>query len=397
MVKLCDAEWTKAKALQAVVAALDGEARFVGGAVRDTLLGQPVKDVDLATPLLPQDVIAKLEAAAIKAIPTGIEHGTVTAVADGASFEITTLRRDVATDGRRATVAFSTDYAEDAARRDFTFNALSVDPATLEVFDYFDGLTDLETRMVRFIGRPEERIAEDHLRIMRYFRFLARFGREEVDTDAYAACTAAAASLKSLSRERIADELMKLMAVEDPRFAISRMIGGGIFDAIIADFDPLAEPLLDRVIRREEQFGVEPLAIRRLLALLPGVPDKVDRIAKSLKLSNRTRKALVARVGKDTPKPKNIRALAYWHGHDAARDMVLLFGLEPLVAKMLAELDGWEVPTFPLKGGDLIAMGLEAGPEVAKTLQQIEEEWVAQSFPSKDLIEVFAKQAVLSS
>ena len=209
------ASWRERPGMEPVLAALGADAgltRFVGGAVRDALLALPVNDVDLATRLEPAEVVERLAAAGIKPVPTGIEHGTITAVSDGHPFEVTTLRRDVSTDGRRATVAFTGDWKADAARRDFTINALSADPVTGEIFDYFGGLDDLAQRRVRFIGDPLQRIAEDHLRILRFFRFYARFGTGEPDAAALDACTARANDLMALSRERIADELLKLLA-----------------------------------------------------------------------------------------------------------------------------------------------------------------------------------------
>ena len=206
------AKWRKKRGTKRLLAALgaeEGLTRYVGGAVRDDLLGLPVNDIDLATRIPPDEVIRRLEAAKIKAVPTGIDHGTVTAVSDGHPFEITTLRRDVSTDGRRATVAFTDDWKEDAARRDFTINALSADPLTGELFDYFGGLDDLEQRHIRFIGDPLQRIAEDHLRILRFFRFHARFDAGQPDEAALEACTARANDLMALSRERIADELLE--------------------------------------------------------------------------------------------------------------------------------------------------------------------------------------------
>jgi poly(A) polymerase len=225
MMQLPDAHWLHDPALLRLLDALryEGQApRIVGGAVRDALLGIAVADVDLATPLLPDNVIARLERAGIKAVPTGIEHGTITAVADGRTFEITTLRRDVSTDGRRATVQFSTDWKEDAARRDFTINALYADPESREIFDYFNGLEDIEQHHIRFIGDATQRIAEDHLRILRLFRFHARFGAGAIDTEALAAASANASKLMALSRERIADELRKLLGVADPVAAVRK-------------------------------------------------------------------------------------------------------------------------------------------------------------------------------
>lgn len=380
------AEWTENSGLRNIVEALGGEARYVGGAVRDTLLRLPVTDVDIATPLVPESVVAKLEAADIKAIPTGIEHGTITAVSLGTPVEITTLRRDVSTDGRRATVAFSDDWKEDAARRDFTINAMSVDPETLEIHDYFDGLTDLEARNVRFIGDANERIAEDHLRIMRYFRFLARFGRDGVEETAYRACVAAAPSLKSLSRERIADELMKLLAVSDPRLALHAMFDGNIFDHIVAAHDPEAAKLIDQVVEREQQSGITADAIRRFVALVPKDAKAADAIGASLKLSNKRRRAMKARLSAEKPAPDNICAIAYRTDKDSARDCTLLFAPDNLWQELLAALDNFTIPIFPLKGGDLIAAGLEPGPQVAITLQKLEAKWIADGFPPKPAI-----------
>ena len=215
-----DAErWSHRRGVARILDALgggDGLTRYVGGAVRDELLQIPVNDIDFATRLRPDEVVARLEAARIKAVPTGIAHGTITAVADGQPAEITTLRADVSTDGRRATVEFSDDWQADAARRDFTINALYADPVTGEIFDYFSGLDDIIARRVRFIGDPLQRIAEDHLRILRFFRFHARFGQGEPDAAALEACTARANDLMALSRERIADETIKTLAIPDP-------------------------------------------------------------------------------------------------------------------------------------------------------------------------------------
>src|SRR5436305_15066794 len=223
------------KRLLAALAADEGMTRYVGGAIRDDLLGLPVTDIDLATRIPPDEVIRRLEAAKIKAVPTGIEHGTVTAVRDGHPFEITTLRRDVSTDGRRATVAFTDDWQDDAARRDFTINALSADPVTGELFDYFGGLADLEQRHIRFIGDPLQRIAEDHLRILRFFRFHARFDAGEPEAAALDACTARANDLMALSRERIADEVLKLLAVANPSTTLGIMLDRSILKPVLPE------------------------------------------------------------------------------------------------------------------------------------------------------------------
>ena len=224
---LPQAAWTTRQGLADLTQALGADAlRFVGGAVRDTLLGAQVHDVDCATTHTPDRVIDLCKQAGIRTVPTGIDHGTVTAILEDGPVEITTLRRDVATDGRRATIAFASEWSEDAARRDFTINALYAHPETLAISDYFGGLADLDARRVRFIGTAEQRIAEDHLRILRYYRFQARFGAE-LDAEAEEACAAMAKTLKGLSRERVADELLKLLALPDPHATIARMRARG--------------------------------------------------------------------------------------------------------------------------------------------------------------------------
>ena len=395
--KLPDAPWHQRPSLKKLVDTLDGTGgmiRFVGGAVRDSLLGVPVKDIDLATVLKPDDVMARLKKAGFKVVPTGIDHGTVTAVTKDGPVEITTLRRDVSTDGRRATVAYSDDWREDAARRDFTINALSADPVTLEIYDYFDGLKDLEARHIRFIGSAQQRIAEDHLRIMRYFRFLARFSEDQVDDAAYTACTHAAASLDSLSRERIADELMKLLATDDPVFAVSKMLDAGIFGYILTETDSRASAQLDQLVRREQAHDIKPLAIRRLVALLPKDADKAVGIVTGLKFSKKIRRATADRLTSLEPTASGIPALAYHHGQEAAQDIALLFAADDELKTSLSKLAIWEKPVFPITGGDLIAMGLEAGPIVTRTLAKVEHAWIQEGFPDGERAAHLAKEAV---
>lgn len=397
--KLPNADWQERRGLPELLAALDGRARYVGGAVRDSLLGVDVKDVDIATPLLPDDVMARLKAVDITVVPTGIDHGTLTAVLPDGPIEITTLRRDVSTDGRRATVAFSDDWREDAARRDFTINALFADPDTLEIYDYFDGLNDLEARRIRFIGSADERIAEDHLRILRYFRFLARFGLTSMDQEAYQACRSAAEKLPQLSRERIADELMKLLAVNDPSYAVQQMIGADIFAHILSEIDPDTEQILARLIQREQAHAIPPIATRRLIALLPKNTEKVATIAKDLRFSKKLQKALQSRLAAPTDElaavnATSVPALAYHHGEEATRDIALLFAADTDLAASLATLEGWQKPEFPLKGGDLISMGMEPGPAVSETLAKIEQAWIKQGFPNEEHVYNLAKQAL---
>lgn len=393
---LPDAPWLHDAALRHVVQALkiDGQPpRIVGGAVRDALLGIPVADVDLATPLLPEEVTRRLEAAGMKAVPTGIDHGTVTAVSDGRTFEITTLRRDVSTDGRRATVEFATDWQDDAARRDFTINALYVDPESREIFDYFDGLIDLKAHHIRFIGDAEQRIAEDHLRILRLFRFHARFGQGAIDGEALAAASKHASKLMALSRERIADELRKLLSVTNPASAVQAMLDAGIFESFLPEIAGDAGLRLAQLAERETVSASKPSAGRRLSAILSADAATMDRVAARLKLSNRLRADLV-QLANHRQSAQTARQLAYTIGIENARDVVLLDGARGNWQAELASIDGWVVPELPIKGGDLIAKGLHAGPVVARTLQAIERQWVAESFPSEPRVTEIADQSV---
>ena len=356
--------------------AAEGGARFVGGAVRDALLGLPAEDLDLATPHAPHEVVRRLEAAGIKAVPTGIAHGTVTAVSSGTVVEVTTLRCDLATDGRRATVAFTGDWAGDAARRDFTINALYADPLSGEVHDHVGGKADIAARRVRFIGDPLERIAEDHLRILRFFRFHARFGKGEPDAPALAACSARANDLMALSRERIADELIKLLGLPDPAATIGLMQRHAILAPVLPELTAAAATAIAALATAERAATIAPAALRRLAAILPRDPSLALRIAARLKLSKRARKRLALAADADlgsAPRP-----LAYRIGTEAAVDRLLLADR----AADAAEVAGWPVPRLPIGGGELIARGISEGPEVARTLHAIEAEWIAAGFPT---------------
>jgi poly(A) polymerase len=328
----------------------------------------------------------RLESARIKAVPTGIDHGTITAVSDGHPFEITTLRRDVSTDGRRATVAFTDDWKEDAARRDFTINALSADPVSGELFDYFGGLADLERRHIRFIGDPLQRIAEDHLRILRFFRFHARFDAGEPDAAALDACTARANDLMALSRERIADELLKLLDVADPSSTVGIMLDGGILRPILPEVDRLES--LKALIAAERAARIAPDALRRLAALIPQDAEVADDIGARLRLSNKARKRLACAAGRDLG--SSPEALAYRIGHDCAVDRLLLAG-RPMKA---AALIGWHRPRLPISGGTLIKRGLPEGPVVARTLHAIEDRWVEAGFPGGEEFERIVSDAL---
>ena len=372
------AKWRRRRGLARLLEALgadQGLTRYVGGAVRDELLKLPVSDIDLATRIRPEQVVQRLDAAGIKAVPTGIAHGTVTAVSDGQPVEVTSLRRDVSTDGRRATVAFTDDWQEDAARRDFTLNALSADPATGEIFDYFGGLDDLRARRVRFIGEPKARIAEDHLRILRFFRFHARFGSGPPDPAALHACTARANDLMALSRERIADELLKLLALADPAPTVAVMLEHRILKPVLPEIEASALPLLGSLMAAEAAAKIDPDALRRLSALLPRDPLLAEKVAARLKLSNKARKRLACAANRDLD--RNPQALAYRVGVECAIDRLLLAG----DAAEAASVTGWRVPRLPIGGGMLIARGVTEGPAVARTLKRIEDAWVEAGFP----------------
>jgi len=391
--RLPAAGWRSREGLAALLSALGSAAgltRFVGGAVRDTMLGLPVSDIDCATVLPPDQVMERIRRAGLKAVPTGLAHGTITAVTPSGPVEVTTLRRDVSTDGRRATVAFTQDWREDAARRDFTINALSAEPESGRIHDYFGGLADLAAGRVRFIGDPLKRIAEDHLRILRFFRFHARFGRGEPDAAGLAACAARANDLMALSRERVADELLKLLAISDPAPTLATMLDHGIWQPVLPEIGADGLARLQRLIDRERMAGITPDPLRRLAALLPADPGQVGAVAARLKLSKAAQRRLTAAAAREND-AQPPRALAYRLGHDEAVDRLLLCERD-LAA--IAALNGWQRPRLPLGGGDLITMGLPAGPIVARTLQAVEARWIAEDFPGAARVRALAREAV---
>ena len=384
--RLPDAPWRTrddVQALAAVLGAAEGDTRLVGGAVRDTLLGEPAADIDLATRLLPDAVIARLKAAGIRAVPTGLAHGTVTAVLDSGPVEVTTLRRDLQTDGRHAVVGFTEEWQEDAARRDFTMNALYADPASGEVFDFFDGLDDLAARRVRFIGAPYRRIAEDHLRILRFFRFHARFG-DAIDGEGLDACIARANDLMALSRERIATELLKLLVAAGTVPITALMVDRGIWRPVLPEIDTAGVERLTDLAALEAAAGIRPDPIRRLAALVP--PDAAEAIGARLKLSNVDRKRLAAAtlgLGSEGP-----HGLAYRAGTAGAVDRLLLAGEDP---RIIAD---WLPPRLPIAGGALVARGLMRGPAVAAALKDVERRWIAEGFPDDHRVAAIADAVV---
>jgi len=378
-------------ALARLIAALDGPAdgvRYIGGWVRDTLLGLAPQDIDVATRFPPEEVERRARTAGLDTwnSVSGIAHGTIGVLVGGRSLEVTTLRRDVATDGRHATVAFTDDWREDAARRDFTINALSADPLTGAVHDYFGGLDDLAAGRVRFIGEPLQRIAEDHLRILRFFRFHARFGRGALDGPSYAACVERARDLMALSRERIAAELLKLLAVADPVATVRAMLEGGLFAPMLPEIVEAGR--LEALVQAEAAAEIAPDGLRRLAALLPASPAVAEQVAARLRLSKADRRRLA--LAADGERPAYPEALAYALGAETAIDRLLLAG-ETEAAQALR---GWQRPPFPLSGGALIALGLAPGPVVAATLQAVERRWVEAGFPDEATLQDFARTAV---
>lgn len=358
-------------ALTAIMDALPS-ARVVGGAVRDALAGQPVADVDLATPLPPDAVQAALRAAGIKVVPTGLAHGTVTAVRDGQGFEITTLRRDVETDGRHAVVTFTEDWRADAARRDFTINAMSMtrDGA---VFDYFGGIADLRAGRLRFVGDPAARMAEDWLRVLRYFRFYARYATEPPDAGLRAALQASVPHLGQLSVERVWNELVRILAARDPRSSLHLMDDLGVLAAVLTEGADLAA--LDRLVAA----GAPVDPVLRFAALLGGDPLAA---ATRLKLANADRDRIVAAHGAPVPRPEmdddTLRRLLADTPAGTLLDRSWLAGGGGADwHRLRRRIEAMPRPVFPLAGRDALAIGVPRGPRVGTLLQAVRDWWMA--------------------
>ncbi len=381
--------WMTAPETAAVLNALGGEGRFVGGAVRNALLRKPVSDIDIATPLTPDEVTKRLKAAGLGAIPTGIDHGTVTAIANGKPIEITTLRRDVTTDGRRATVAFTTDWAEDAQRRDFTMNALYAD-ANGEILDTVGGLADLEAGRVRFVGDARARIREDYLRVLRLFRFHAWYGRGEIDTDALHAAAAEKAGLAQLSGERVQKELLKLLEADKPAPVLRLMAASGILAEILPGALDITR--LERLADVDANAFFTPDPVLRLAALLPPDPAIATATAKKLKLSNLNtirlddiagaREKIVSYLS-----VKEIRKLLYRIGPARFKDRVFLKWAQDKKESnavqwrmLLAVADAWERPKFPLSGREVMLAGVPEGPLIGTILEEVEDWWIDADF-----------------
>jgi len=390
--RLAEAPWLREGALARLLAALDRdgeEARVVGGAVRNTLLGEPVGEIDLATTALPEEVVRRVTAAGFKAVPTGIEHGTVTVVVAGRAFEVTTLRRDIETFGRHAKVAFGRDWKADAERRDFTINALSA-AADGTVHDYVGGLADLNERRVRFIGEAARRIAEDYLRILRFFRFHAAYGHGAPDADGLHACIAARAGLEQLSRERVRMELLKLVVAKHAVPTLAVMSETGILVTVLGGVPYLAS--LANMAKVEGASGAPNDPVQRLGALGVAVPEDAERLWQRLRLTNAERERLTSmgdgwwRVAPGDELAA--KALLYRLGPEKFHDRVLLAwarspaGAADLPWRTLATLpERWTAPVFPLKAADFTKRGIAKGPALGAALRAAEEAWIAGGFP----------------
>jgi poly(A) polymerase len=403
---LDDAPWLKSGPTARVLELLDSngeQARVVGGAVRNALLQIPIGDIDIATTALPDEVIRRAKAAGIKSVPTGIEHGTVTLVVDAQPFEVTTLRQDTETFGRKAKVAFGRDWVGDAERRDFTINGLSVD-ADGVVHDHVGGLDDIAAKRVRFIGDPNQRLAEDYLRILRFFRIHAAYGAGEPDRAGYLACIGARAGLATLSAERVRMEMLKLMVATGAAGAITVMADGGLLLPIlggVAYTGPFAA-----MASAEHLLGLQPSAVRRLGALAVAVTEDAKRVAMRLRLTNAETKALdsmghrwwrLAGMDEATAKRRLYRL-----GEHRYRDRLMLAwaragtGADSAHWRELATLaERWSAPKFPLKAADFVARGIAEGPALGQVLALAEDAWLAADFPlDEPALKTIADQTV---
>jgi tRNA nucleotidyltransferase/poly(A) polymerase len=391
---LSGAAWLTGGALPRLLEVLDcdgEEARAVGGAVRNELLGLPVAEVDVATTAVPDEVVKRVTAAGFKPVPTGIEHGTVTVVIDKHPFEVTTLRKDIETDGRHAKVAFGRDWKTDAERRDFTINALSVTRDGV-VYDYVGGLSDIEKRHVRFIGDPAKRIAEDYLRILRFFRFHAVYGTSDHPyAEGIAACIAGRTGLDQLSRERVRMELMKLVVAPHAVPALISMADAGLLLRVLAGVGHLGP--FENMAKAEAAAGLGPDPVRRLGALAVAIAEDAERLWQRLRLTNNEYERLSS-MGEGWRRISPVagaqaaRALLYRLKDKRYTDRVLLAWARSQASAndeswraLVALPEHWAVPVFPLKAADFIARGVEKGPALGAALHAAEEAWIAAGFP----------------
>lgn len=384
------------KVMDALDRARPRASRYVGGCVRNALLGQPVADIDIATQLSPQDVMNAAKRAGIRAIPTGIEHGTITLVSEGEVIEVTSLRRDVATDGRRAVVAFTEDWAEDAQRRDFRLNALYADRDGI-IHDPTGGLHDVDGPKFVFVGDPEQRIREDYLRVLRLFRFEAWYGAGRPDSAGLAAAERLREGLSTLSVERIWAELKKLLSAPNPLDALELMVATGVLQQLLEVNGSLR--VLRAIIAQDVEYALAPDSLLRFAALVGGGPERIRTMAAKLKMSNAETQRLSGAVNpaarEDVHKAfgdlaaaeRAIMALGAQAFEDQARLAAAEETAPPprdwrLLAKYAAE---WKQPDFPVSGGDLILMGFEPGPMLGDALDELKAHWIAERFePTKD-------------
>jgi poly(A) polymerase len=389
-----DVDWLRTGELARILALLDNggeEARVVGGAVRNALLREPLGDIDIATTALPQEVMRRVEAAGCKGVPTGIEHGTITVVADGQPFEVTTLRQDIETDGRHAKVVFGRDWRRDAERRDFTMNALFL-ARDGTVHDYVGGLADVAQRRVRFIGEAATRIGEDYLRILRFFRFHAAYGHGGLpDADGLHACIVARAGLEMLSRERVRMEVLKLMPARHAVPALAVMAETGLIEMVLGGVPLLAS--LSNLIKLEASLSLPPDPARRLAALAVLVTEDAERLRDRLRLTNAEFERLASmgdawwRIVAGLSE-QAARSLLYRLGPDRYLDRVLLAwsrapeGVADPQWRALATLPlRWSAPQFPLKAADFMASGVEKGPRLGAAMRAAEQAWIEAGFP----------------
>jgi len=387
-----DHDWMTSKEVMRLFKAFPkGELRFVGGCVRNALLGEPVRDIDLSTKLDPQEVIAILDAAEIKSVPTGINHGTVTAVIKGKPFEITSLRKDIETDGRRAVVTFTKDWAEDSQRRDFTINALYAD-AQGNIFDPTgEGLRDIENRTLHFISDANQRVVEDYLRILRYFRFLAWYGGDaKVDAKALKACRENRDGLAKVSAERIWSEIKRLLSAPHPGRACRIMLTNEVLEEVLPEASNVEG--LELIIKLEQELGLEPDLLLRLMAMSSRDELAMARMCQRLKLSNAEKTRLMGWAGDRTSfdlggDERTRKTTVYYAGSQVAMDRAILraAGAEDPVkqSQWLALYEfakAWEPPPFPLRGKDLQAQGVADGPEIGKKLDALRALWIRSGF-----------------
>ncbi len=396
-------DWLEDDKPQSVLAILscDGEeARVAGGAVRNTLLGQPVSDIDIATTCLPDETVRRAEQAGYQTVPTGIEHGTVTVIVDGQPFEVTTLREDVETDGRRATVMYGRSWEADAKRRDFTINGLYAD-ADGAVIDLVDGVADIKQQNLRFIGDAETRIREDYLRILRFFRFFAWYGRGRPDAEGLKACARLKSGLDGLSAERVWAELKKLLSASDPSRSLLWMRQAGVLSAVLPESEKWGIDAIHGLVATEQALGWDVEALLRLEAIVPPDANRSQALAERLRLANREAGRLTKWATTEAPasdlSEAAFRKQLYRGDVQALRDNVKLAlasartrgqqSNEALIeaggyGKLLSIAEIWQRPEFPISGKDLLELGFEPGVELGSLLAKLEGEWVESGFAS---------------